>query len=185
MSTTPALPRQALKRRTAPSPLPLGKRKQDGRSSMAIEVATMWHSSASLEGAITTMFGSEACGREVGVQDTPKAARAGPSPQREGSERGRGARGSHHVGDVEGAHVRRAVGADEAATVHGEANGQLLQGHIVDDLVVGPLHEGRVDGDHRDHALARQARRKRDGVLLGDADVKRPVGEVALEDVHA
>ena len=34
--------------------------KQDGRSSMAAEVATMWMSSASLLGAMTTMLGRQA-----------------------------------------------------------------------------------------------------------------------------
>lgn len=46
--------------RSTPSPFPLGNRNTEGRSSMAIEVATMWHSSASLEGAMTTMLGMQA-----------------------------------------------------------------------------------------------------------------------------
>mmetsp|Transcript_8555 Transcript_8555/g.30871 ORF Transcript_8555/g.30871 Transcript_8555/m.30871 type:complete len:209 (-) Transcript_8555:1550-2176(-) len=45
---------------STPMPLPLGNLKAEGLSSMAIEVATMWHSSASLLGAMTTMFGTQA-----------------------------------------------------------------------------------------------------------------------------
>lgn len=46
--------------RSRPVPLPRGKRKQEGRSSMAAHVATMLMSSASLEGAMTTMLGRQA-----------------------------------------------------------------------------------------------------------------------------
>ena len=42
-----------------------------------------------------------------------------------------------------------AVGADEAGAVDGEAHGKLLQHHVVDDLVVGPLQEGGIDGAER------------------------------------
>jgi len=45
---------------STPMPFPLGYRKQLGRSSMAAAVATMWQSSASSEGAITTMLGRHA-----------------------------------------------------------------------------------------------------------------------------
>lgn len=44
---------------STPIPFPRGNLKQDGRSSMAIAVATAWQSSASLEGAITTMLGRQ------------------------------------------------------------------------------------------------------------------------------
>ena len=43
--------------------------------------------------------------------------------------------------------------------------GQALQRDVVHDLVVAALQEGRVDGRDGNHALARQARRKRHGVL--------------------
>ncbi|KAI8536437.1 hypothetical protein RHMOL_Rhmol10G0257100 [Rhododendron molle] len=46
--------------RTAPIPLPLGNLKQQGLSSMAAAVATMCISSASSDGAMTTMFGKQA-----------------------------------------------------------------------------------------------------------------------------
>ena len=45
---------------STPTPFPLGYRKQLGLSSMAAAVATMWKSSASSAGAITTMFGRQA-----------------------------------------------------------------------------------------------------------------------------
>ena len=44
---------------STPMPVPRGKRRHDGRSSMEIAVATAWQSSASFEGAIRTMFGRQ------------------------------------------------------------------------------------------------------------------------------
>eukprot|EP00955_Chlamydomonas_euryale_P110679 366013-Chlamydomonas_euryale.AAC.14 len=49
------------------------------------------------------------------------------------------------------------------------------------DLVVASLQERRVDGHKRREALACEARRKRDGVLLRDADVKHPIREALVE----
>lgn len=46
--------------RTAPIPLPLGNLKQLGLSSITAAVATMCISSASSDGAITTMLGKQA-----------------------------------------------------------------------------------------------------------------------------
>ena len=65
------------------------------------------------------------------------------------------------IGDVERAGVGRAVGADEAGAVDGEAHRQLLDGDVVDDLVVGALQEGRVDRGERLHAFGRRGRRRR------------------------
>ena len=65
-----------------------------------------------------------------------------------------------------------AVGADEAGAVDGEAHRQALDRHVVDDLVVGALQEGRVDRGERLVALGREAGGEGDRVLLGDADVE-------------
>ena len=95
-------------------------------------------------------------------------------------------RHDHHVrqagegGDVERAGVGRAVRADEPRPVDGEADGQVLDRDVVHDLVVGALQEGRVDGAERPEALRREPGGKRDGVLLGDADVEHALGEDLL-----
>ena len=49
------------------------------------------------------------------------------------------------IGDVERAGMGRAVGADKAGAVHGEAHRQALDRDVVHDLVVGALQEGRID----------------------------------------
>jgi hypothetical protein len=62
---------------------------------------------------------------------------------------------------------------------------QLLQRHVVHDLVVPALQEGAVDGAERHEALARQAGRKGDGVLLRNAHVVGALREVLLKAVQA
>ncbi|GJD98052.1 hypothetical protein OCOJLMKI_5291 [Methylobacterium iners] len=88
--------------------------------------------------------------------------------------------GRHHghvgqaaqVGEIERARMGGAVRAHQTRPVQAEAHGQVLQRDIVHDLVIGPLQEGRVDRHERLVALGGEPARKRDGVLLGDADVE-------------
>ena len=65
-----------------------------------------------------------------------------------------------------------AVGADQPGAVDGEADRQVLDGDGVDDLVVGALQEGRIDGAERPVALRREPAGEGDRMLLGDADVE-------------
>jgi hypothetical protein len=51
-------------------------------------------------------------------------------------------------GDVVVARVRGAVGAHQAGAVEREHHRQVLQRHVVDQLVVAALQEGGVDGHH-------------------------------------
>ncbi|CAG9212845.1 hypothetical protein PSP6_310082 [Paraburkholderia tropica] len=81
--------------------------------------------------------------------------------------------------------MRRAVRADEARAVDREDHRQVLQRHVVDQLVVAALQEGRVDRDHRLEALGCETARERHRVLLGDADVEVTVREALLELDHA
>ena len=67
------------------------------------------------------------------------------------------ARQAAEIGDVEGAGMGRAVGADEAGAVDGEAHRQRLDRDVVDDLVVGALQEGRIDRGERLQALGGEA----------------------------
>lgn len=54
-----------------------------------------------------------------------------------------------HVGNVVETHVGLAVLAHQARPVHAEHHGQVLDRDVVDDVVVGPLQEGGIDGAHR------------------------------------
>ena len=71
-----------------------------------------------------------------------------------------------------------AIRADNARAVNGEQHGQVLQRHIVQQLVVSALQKGGINGDNRLGIGARHACGKGYGVLLGDADIKAAVGEL-------
>jgi hypothetical protein len=75
------------------------------------------------------------------------------------------------------AHVRRAVGADDPRAVDREHDREILQRHVVDQLIVAALQESRIDRDDGLHPLAREPGGKCHRVLLGDADI-----EVALRE---
>ena len=81
------------------------------------------------------------------------------------------------IGDVEGAGMGRAVGADQPGAVDGEAHRQLLDGDVVHDLVVGALQEGRIDGGERLQAFGGQAGGEGHRMLLGDADIEAALRE--------
>ena len=79
----------------------------------------------------------------------------------------------------------RAVGADEAGPVDGEAHRQALDRDVVHDLVVGALQEGRIDRRERLVALGGEARGEGHRVLLGDADIEGALREPLGEEVEA
>ena len=83
--------------------------------------------------------------------------------------------------DVEGAVVRGAVRAHDAGAIDREQDRQVLEGHVVDDLVVRALQEGGVDGDHRLEPFCSETGGERDRVLLGDADVVIALGEALVK----
>lgn len=81
--------------------------------------------------------------------------------------------------------VGLAVARDKARTVNAKQHVQVHQADIVDNLVVGTLEKGGVDGHRGQQPLAGQARCKADGVLLGHADIIEPLFVAVLEEVEA
>jgi hypothetical protein len=81
--------------------------------------------------------------------------------------------------------VRGAVVAGDAGPVEAEEHRLAVEGDVEVDLVDGPGQEGRIDGDHRPQATHRHARRRCDGMLLGDADVEAAVREALAERQQA
>ena len=81
--------------------------------------------------------------------------------------------------------MRRAVSADQACAVQGKHHRQVLQCHIVYQLVVAALQESRVNGHHGFEPLTCHARCKRDRVLLGDADVVVATRKALMKLDHA
>ena len=84
----------------------------------------------------------------------------------------------HHVrqagqeGQIESTVVGAAVGTDQAAAVNGQHHRQVLQGDVVDQLIVGALQEGRIDRNDGFQAFTGEACAKGQRMLLGNADIE-------------
>ena len=89
------------------------------------------------------------------------------------------------IGDVVLTLVGGAIGANDAGAVQDKGDRQLLNPHVVDQLVVGPLQEGAVDRHHRFEAIARHACGQGDGMLLGDAHIDVLLGHSLLQQIQA
>ena len=89
------------------------------------------------------------------------------------------------VGQIVASMVSGSVVTDQTGTVQNHTHGEVLDGHVVDHLIVTALHEGGVDAAEGLEALAGHTGREGDGVLLGNANVEGALGEAAAEDVHA
>ena len=74
--------------------------------------------------------------------------------------------------------------AHQARAVDREDHRQVLQADVVDQLVVPPLQEGRVERHHGPHARRRQPGGEADRVPLGDAHVVEAVRERRLEQIE-
>ena len=80
--------------------------------------------------------------------------------------------------------VGRAIIAGEAAAIHAESHRQVLQRDVMDDHVVGALHEGRVNREERAEAFGGEAAGEKRGVFLGDADIVVAFGHFFFEDLE-
>ena len=88
----------------------------------------------------------------------------------------------HKVGDA--AHVRQivcpvvggSICTNETSTVETEDHMQVLDGHVVNHLVIGPLHEARVDVAKRNKTTRGHSCAEGYGVLFSNADIEGPVG---------
>src|SRR5262249_19918000 len=89
------------------------------------------------------------------------------------------------ISEDEGTSVRRPIGADESSAVHHKTDRKLLNGHVVHNLVVGPLQEGRIDRNEWLVPLRREARREGDSVLLGNSDIEGSLRKRLGENVNA
>ena len=77
--------------------------------------------------------------------------------------------------------VARTVGAGHAGAVEHEGDSRAVQRDIHQHLVERAVHERRVDGHDGVQPAEREAGRRGDGVLLGDADVVHAIGEALGE----
>ena len=70
----------------------------------------------------------------------------------------------------------RPIFADEAGTIEAEDHMALRQRYIMDELIIGSLHEGRVDIAHRDKAFRRQTRGESYSMLFSDTYIEGALG---------
>ena len=84
----------------------------------------------------------------------------------------------HDAGDRQVPHsvVRSAIGAGDTGAVEDEGDARPVECAVHEDLVEGPVEEGRIDRDDRVQAGEGQAGGHRRGMLLGDADVEDAIG---------
>ena len=68
-----------------------------------------------------------------------------------------------------------AVVPHQTGPIDGQHHMETANGRVVEDLVIGPLQKGGVNGKYRPESFGGQARRKGHGVLLRDAYVKKAV----------
>ena len=78
----------------------------------------------------------------------------------------------------------RAIRTHEAGAIHGEANRQVLQSHIMHDLVIAALQEGRIDRAERLVAFRCKACGKGHRMLLGDAHIEGASGISLAEEIE-
>ena len=87
-------------------------------------------------------------------------------------------RHDYHVGNagqvrqIKRAIVRSTVGTDQATSVNCKCHIQILQGDIVDELIVSALQEGRINRDDWLESFTSKPGRVGQGVLFGNADIE-------------
>jgi hypothetical protein len=81
--------------------------------------------------------------------------------------------------------VRGTICADQAGTVQRKHHGQVLQGDVMNQLVIAALQKGRVNRHHRLEAFTGHAGGKSHRMLLGNADVVIAVGKTLVKLDHA
>ncbi len=86
---------------------------------------------------------------------------------------------------VEDTMVTGPVVTGDPGPVEREDHGEPVQPDVEVGLVEGAAEERGIDGDHGPEPGDGHAGRGGDGVLLGDADVEEPVGELGLEREEA
>src|SRR5262249_963634 len=83
-----------------------------------------------------------------------------------------------HVRKIKDTMMSGPVRTHEAPSVEGKNDVQVLQANIMENLIVAPLQKCGIDGHHRDESFSRHTGRKCHRVLLCDADVVTPTGNL-------
>ena len=79
------------------------------------------------------------------------------------------------IGQIEDPLMGLPVASHQPRPVNGKDYGKILDAHVMQDLVVGPLQEGGINRHHRAEAPRRKPGREGHRMLLRDPHVKKPV----------
>mmetsp|Transcript_5954 Transcript_5954/g.14411 ORF Transcript_5954/g.14411 Transcript_5954/m.14411 type:complete len:580 (-) Transcript_5954:153-1892(-) len=90
-----------------------------------------------------------------------------------------------HVRQIVTSVVGGSVVSDKTTAIEHHSHGKILNGNVVDDLIVSSLHKGAVDAHKGFEALACHARAHADGVLFGNSNVKGTLRESSSKNVHS
>src|SRR5690349_7410940 len=80
--------------------------------------------------------------------------------------------------------MRWTICASETSTIQAKVHRQILNAHVMDHLVVCPLHERAVDVTERDQSLCSKACRESNCMLFSDTDVECAVGHLLHHHIH-
>ena len=93
-------------------------------------------------------------------------------------------RNAAQEGEIERSLVGLTVGADDARTIDCKQHRQLLNGDVMDHLIVSALQEGGIDRHDRLIAANRHPGGKGHRVLFGNRDIEIAIGEFFRELDH-
>ena len=78
--------------------------------------------------------------------------------------------------------VRRTIVTRQTTPVHAQPHRQILNRHVMNDHVIRPLHERRVNRQKRLHPLRRHPARKQRRMLLRNPHIKVPLRNLLLKN---
>jgi hypothetical protein len=89
------------------------------------------------------------------------------------------------IADIEKPVMRRTIISTQSGAIHAKRDVQVLKRNVMNDHVVSPLHEGRVNGQKRLQALRGQTAGKKRRMFLGDSNIEVARRMLGLEESEA
>lgn len=88
------------------------------------------------------------------------------------------------IGQIESAVMRRSVLTHQTAPVKTHDHRKALDRHVMNHIVISPLHETRIDVAERHHARSRQSGGESHGMSFGDTDVETTLRHLFHQNIH-
>ena len=88
------------------------------------------------------------------------------------------------ISHIKGPMMGRSVFSHQTGTVQAEYHIQFLNSHIMDNIIICPLHERRIYITERQQPFLRHTTRESNGMAFCNTYIKYPVGHFFHHDVH-